>query len=402
MFLLAGSFFAAHAEPTPSGASVIDFASYNPDKTGGELVTDLFNKAVGDVAKDPAKDTLVIPAGVYRIASGMLQSGVKLYLSKDAVLLGSKNKDDYLMSAPTGTTTGRAMLVVKDCSDVVIYGPGTIDGNFWTKYGGTKDGAAKNNILLVNAENVTIRGVTSIDHTMWNTIVYKCRKVLIDDVTITTHPESPNAEDGIDILSSNDVEVKHCKITVKDDCITVKNKEMDRAPVDMSNIYIHDNELASDLVAALKVGTESTPGTWTNIRFENNNCLEGNLKVIVSDGVVLKDLVVKGNTFHKNTDGARHDTWGERNDILIMVDDRHYGVLGKGPGSGSIENVLIEDCAFLNPVGNNVIAGLNAENTIGTVTFKNVTMGDTRVVDDETARLIKKEWVGNVIFLGTK
>ncbi len=378
---------AAEQGPVPAGDNVVSFDDYQPDKSGQSLVTGQLNKAIEAVSADPVKDTLVVSKGTYFVGSVLMKSDVRLYLMKGAVLLGSKKMSDYVQTVPPELSAKRGIVVIKDCSNVTIDGPGTIDGNW--------NSDAKHNLLLSNAADVTIRGVNSINHTGWNTIIYRSHDVLVDGVNIQTHPKSGNIDDGIDIVGSHDVEVANCTISVVDDGIVVKNKEKDRSPVDVYNINIHDNTVSSKFVAALKLGTETTPGTWSNILFENNRCVEGDMKIIISDGAHVKDVTFRGNRFEKSS-GRR----SQNEDIHIKIQDRTYGVLGKGPGTGRIDLINIEDCRFDQPKPKDAvrIEGLSAEHAIGTVRFKNVFFGDHLLTREDDLRLASKAYMDSIKF----
>ncbi len=370
-----------------SDANVIFLSSNDIDNTGKTLVSAAINQAIEKVARHPQKHTLVIPKGIYLVGSIYLKSNVRLHLSEGAVLLGSKNREDYPSESPECTSSQRGLVVIKNCSNVLIDGAGVIDGNW--------DCGSKHNILFNNAHHVTIKGIKSIHHTGWNSHLYRSHHILYDGVTIKTHPESGNIDDGIDIVSCHDVEIKHCDIRVVDDGIVVKNKEISRETIDVYNIYVHDNVVASKYVAALKVGTETTPGVWKNILFENNRCLEGNLKVIVWDGVILEDVTFSGNDFYYSRD--RHS---ENFDIHIEVGDRKFGCLGKGPGSGTIQNVTIKDCRFYHPkdAESTIIDGLNEKNKIKKVRFENVFMGNKLVTCREDLHLSSEKFVDKIEF----
>ncbi len=370
-----------------SDTNVIQLSANAIDNTGKTLVSDAINQAIEKVANHPQKNTLVIPKGIYLVGSIYMKSNVRLHLSEGAILLGSTNMEDYSSESPECTSAQRGILVIKNCSNVVINGAGVIDGNW--------DCGSKHNLLFNNADHVTIQGIKSIHHTGWNSHVYRSHHILYDGVTIKTHPESGNIDDGIDIVSCHDVEIRHCDIRVVDDGIVVKNKEISREPIDVYNIHIHDNVVSSKYVAALKIGTETTPGNWKNILFENNRCLEGNLKVIIWDGIILKDVSFLGNDFYYSRD--RHS---ENFDIHIEVGDRKFGCLGKGPGSGTIQNVTIKDCRFYNPKDSEstLIEGLNENNKINSVRFENVFMGNKLVTCREDLHLFPEKFVDKIEF----
>jgi polygalacturonase len=363
----------------------VKFDDYHPDKSGRTLVADLLNRAIRDVHEHPEKDTLVVSEGRYLVASIYLLSNVRLHLLEGAVLLASLDLSDYQEDGPDHGILRRGVVVIKDASNVIIDGPGTIDGQW------QPERIPRLNLMLINASRVTLRDYRSIHHMGWNTLVLHSDHVLIHGVTIQTHPESGNIDDGIDIVSSHDVEVAHCSVSVVDDGIVVKNKDWLRRPFDVYNIHIHDNTVSSKYVVALKLGTESTPGNWSNILFENNKCPDGSLAVFISDGAVVKDVTFRNNDFYHSRDRR-----GENGpDILIQIKDREYGVLRKAPGEGSIpgtgriERVNLEHLRFHDPepVGATRIRGNSPQHGVGVVRFDQVYFGDSLVKDRESLRL---------------
>lgn len=161
-----------------------------------------------------------------------------------------------------------------------ITGSGTLDGNgkpFWVAFWKRRAENPKCTnleverpriLFLQNCTEVTVQGVRLKDSGFWNLHLYKCREVLIEDVSITApHGDPPQivgqeqpweeisvdrapSSDGIDVDSSQDVVIRRCTISNGDDCIALKGTKGPLAMEDESsppveNIVIEDCDFPS-------------------------------------------------------------------------------------------------------------------------------------------------------------
>ena len=67
--------------------------------------------------------------------------------------------------------------------------------------------------------NVLLKGFTAVDGPSWHVVPAACDHVVIDDMNIMSRIVTG---DGIDITSSQDVEIKNCFIRSTDDSICIK------------------------------------------------------------------------------------------------------------------------------------------------------------------------------------
>jgi len=184
--------------------------------------------------------TVVVPRGVFRTGAVFLKSGVNLHLSRGAVLQGSANVADYPRrdTRIEGHTEPWCPAIVNASriDHLRITGPGMIRGGgkpfwdaFWNQY--NADHKTKNldvyrprNIFLEDCHDVVVQGIRLRDSGFWNLHLFRCRHVKIEGVDIRAPYPSPST-DGVDVDSSQDVEITDCHISVNDDCVAIKGNK---------------------------------------------------------------------------------------------------------------------------------------------------------------------------------
>jgi polygalacturonase len=139
---------------------------------------------------------------------------------------------------PAGTVQGlnedvrQSLLWALDCRDIAVVGRGTIDGqgaNWWKLRAAGADGPRRlretlrpRMIELLRCTNVRLAGVTCRNSPSWTIHPLVCDNVVVDGITITNPPDSPNT-DGINPEACSNVRIANCHIDVGDDCITIKS-----------------------------------------------------------------------------------------------------------------------------------------------------------------------------------
>lgn len=110
-----------HTKPVRQEVRVTDFGA----SPSAEMNTEAIQRAIDAC---PEGGRVVVPAGVYRTGALRLHSDMELYLTKEAVLLGSDRAGDYPVDSQ-----GRPapLLSLRNGRNVSITGEGTIDGNGW-------------------------------------------------------------------------------------------------------------------------------------------------------------------------------------------------------------------------------------------------------------------------------
>jgi polygalacturonase len=185
---------------------------------------------------------LVFPKGVFLSGAIFLKPGVNLRLESDAVIKGSTDHRDYpkMMTRIEGHfEEWLPALINADKTDHLrISGSGTLDGNgvpFWDDFWARRKANPKTTNLEVerprlmfiqNSKDVKITGITFKDSSFWNLHLYRCQKVVVENVRFEVQNglRAPSS-DGIDIDSSQNVTVRGCNFRVDDDAVCLKGSK---------------------------------------------------------------------------------------------------------------------------------------------------------------------------------
>lgn len=304
-----------------------------------------------------------IPAGTYLTGSLLPRSGSTIRLADGAVLRGTTDLADW---------TEKGLIMVEDVENVVLEG-GVIEGNgphWWEEFKAGRERPG-NVVKLERAKNVTLRDVTLRESPGWTLNIVESEKVLADGVTIRNlvaeYPEAANT-DGIDIVSSHDVEIADCDIETSDDAIVIKTPE-DLGPA--SGIEVHGCTIAG-WAHGFHIGLE----TWHDV-----------------SGVVFRDSVIRasqetnpGTTYFAAVSlvsmyGANiSDVTVER----VTVEETQAPIFLRVQGGGlypadvdvppgSLDNVVIRDFTVENATRASAILG-DPASPIGPVTLENVSI----------------------------
>ena len=303
---------------TRARGPVFDVTQYGAVGDGQTLNTKTIQKAID--ACTPG-GTLLFPKGVFMSGALWLKSHMTVSVSEGAILLGSPKADDYPMvmcryggreelcysSLLNGGTLREGGL-----EDVIITGPGRIDGN------GTKlrvaeeledkKGPRGKVICFRNSRNIYLHHFTEAQSPGWNIHFIYCQNVSVNDLKIHTLADEQgnwytgiHNANGITPDSSRDMYIFNTMIASQDDCIDIKSgigeegrrigKPCENIRItgcsfksgigvvvgsEMSggvrNVLVRDCEFENVIgFASLKTG-RGRGGTVENIRYENIRC----------------------------------------------------------------------------------------------------------------------------------
>ncbi len=198
----------------------------------------------------PEGGRLIFPAGRYLTLPLRLKSHMTLELSKDAVLLGSTDRERYPVlpgevtdpvtgeSLVTGTFEGliqpmyQSLISAQNAEDIHVVGEGTIDGNaqnsdFWTGFR-SFPAARPRLVSLLHCKNVAFHGITAQNSPSWNFHPFHSEQVGFYNVTVLAPKDSPNT-DAIDPEGCDGVDIIGCRLSVGDDCIAIKSGKLELA-----------------------------------------------------------------------------------------------------------------------------------------------------------------------------
>jgi len=296
----------------------------------GEILnTDAFKKAI-DALAQKGGGTLNVPAGIWLTGPITLKSNINLHLEEGALLIFSKNYDDYPLIETyfEGLLTKRCISPIngRGLENIAITGKGIIDGSgeVWRPVkkskmtleqwklllagggvlNGTKDiwyptqksleGALRTTTFnvpdgiktdkdwesvkdflrpvmvgLIECKKVLLQGVVFQNSPAWNLHPLMCQDVTIDGVTIRNPWYSQNG-DGIDLESSKNVLIANSTFDVGDDAICIKSgkdEEGRKRGIPTENVII-DNCTVYHGHGGFVIGSEMSGGA-RNIKVSN-------------------------------------------------------------------------------------------------------------------------------------
>lgn len=323
----------------PGSFNILD---YGAKGDGSTLNTKSIQSAIDACAKGGG-GTVYFPAGKYISGTLFLKSYITLYLEAGAVLIGSKNLNDYPVTVSnvrsyTDNYTNKSLIYGEGLENIAITGSGTLDGN-GASFKPSEDLRKKDlsqrykarpyMIRIINCKNILVRDVTIINSPMWVQHYMACEDVNIDGITVKSRVNNNN--DGIDIDGCDRVRISNCDIISGDDAIVLKST-LDKL---CNNITITNCVISSDC-NAFKLGTESNGG-FQNITLSNCTIYDTHLAAIaleLVDGGIL-DRVSITNVTMDNVGTAIFIRLGNRartfNDKMVK------------PGMGKLSNVIISN-----------------------------------------------------------
>jgi polygalacturonase len=277
---------------------VFDIKSYGAVGDGQTMNTGAFKRAI-DACSNAGGGTVVVPPGLWLTGPIELKSNVNFHLKRGALVLFSRNHDDYpIIKSPTRGFVVASPVYGFNLENVAITGTGLLDGSgitwrpvkkakvtssMWkelTRSGGfvTDDGkmwwpseqaangaqyirdlkARKDKkeltaedflpakdfmrpilLLLSKCRNVLVDGVTLENSPAFALYPDRCEDVVIRNVKVNNEYWAQNG-DGIDIASSKNVLVYKCTVTAGDDGICMKSSRDKTGNAALQNIVIAD------------------------------------------------------------------------------------------------------------------------------------------------------------------
>jgi len=327
-----------HSFAIPASFNIVN---YGAKGDGSTLNTKSIQSAI-DACANEGGGIVYFPAGKYLSGTLFLKSYITLYLDVGAVLVGSKNLDDYPVTISkvrsyTDDYTDKSLLYGEGLEHIAIVGQGTMDGNGGSFPKGFPYKIRPYMMRIINCKKVQVKDVTIINSPMWVQHYLACEDVNIDGISVNSRVNWNN--DGIDIDGCNNVRISNCHIISGDDAICLKST-LDKP---CNNVTI-TNCVLSSTCNAFKMGTE-TNGGFQNITLSNCTIYDTPLAGIaleLVDGGTL-DQVSISNVTMNNVGAAIFIRLGNR--------ARPFNEKMAKPGMGKLSNVIISNVLATN-VGN--------------------------------------------------
>lgn len=282
--------------------NITDFGAIGDGTT---LNTDAFKKAIA-ACNEAGGGKVIVPSGKFLTGPIHLKSNVNLHTLSGAVILFSKNPEDYLPVVHTSYEGVELMnysplIYAYGQENIAVTGKGVFDGqagktNWWPWCGSERYGYQEGQphqrddknlprLRKMNKEgtpvserifgkghhlrptffepfeckNVLVQGVTFTNAPFWVMHPIKSEHVTVDGVTVSSH--GPN-NDGCDPEYSKNVHIKNCIFDTGDDCIAIKsgrNEDGRRVNIPSENIVVEDCEM-KDGHGGVVMGSEISAG----------------------------------------------------------------------------------------------------------------------------------------------
>lgn len=236
---------------------------------------------------------VIVSGGSFTSKTVHLKSNVTLFVEYSSELVAHESGEGF---------ENMAFIYAEGCENIGITGGGTINGNGHlfgrkplldknlTQPDGVIDVIKMRRdyraqlrfahpskygrlVVLENCKNINVSNIILKDSASWTLRTTKCESCRFENIVINNNRHVCNT-DGIDLMQTSDVEIKHCFLSCADDGIVLKNAVWEGCDGEMSNIHISDCEIIS-CTNAFKIGTETT--------YPIKNVLVENCKFFMTD-----------------------------------------------------------------------------------------------------------------------
>ena len=207
---------------------ITDFGAIGDGKT---LNTEAIQSSI-DKCESDGGGVLVISEGTFLTGSVFFKQGVDLHVTKDGVLKGTVNPDDYPQVDTRWEGEEKiwtaALLNFFDMTDLDLTGEGLIDGSGdeWMERF-PRDSSELHIgrprlIAIQNCRDVKVCGLSLKNQACWGLFILYSENVLVENLTIRA-AHNIISSDGIDVDSSRNVRITGCDLETNDDCIAIKS-----------------------------------------------------------------------------------------------------------------------------------------------------------------------------------
>jgi polygalacturonase len=222
----------------------------------------------------PAGGFVWLHNGTFLSGTIYLKSNLTLYIDPTATLLGSGSTNDYsILNPPTSNTQKHAcdmaLVYAEGCTNIVIDGGGTINGNGRTHFrspGGARkvlEAYRPISIWTALCNQVKIQNIKVVDAGMWSVVNMQSDYLTITNVEINDHGLGGN-RDGFDVVDCWHAVIANCTIDSGDDSICLKSGNSRG----INDLLVKNCTITRSQSNGFKIGTAST-GTFTNITFQD-------------------------------------------------------------------------------------------------------------------------------------
>jgi hypothetical protein len=364
-------------KPASSGKGIFNItrAPYNAKPSTTVLSTAVLQKAINDASKFPGgKGIVYVPAGVFAIGNLELKSNVALYLEGGAVLRFTGKHDDFKVNARKNSQNRNITWWIYTNSgahDVKLYGRGTLDGN--GKYSTEKENIGNHILAIMHTERFVLDGPVIRDSGAWAIVPARSKDLKFINFKLFNRFDM-GENDGIDVIESENVLVKHAIGIALDDPFSCKTWDQETdlcinwpGKAKEQKHIVFDDLISWTYCYGYKIG-QGIVQNQSDITFKN--CIVYDAAVGIGihhkwgnasvNKVIFENLDIERLSY-QNDD---HRTWMV---FLMQNGDKK----GSGPFSDiTVKNVNVRD-AGKSP---GKIKGLNALASIKNIKFQNILM----------------------------
>jgi hypothetical protein len=222
-----------NSDPLLRGARIYNVREFGAKGDGKTVDTAAVQAAIDACHRDQG-GVVLVPAGDFVVGTLTLRSNLTLRLAAQGRLLGSDKAEDY--HAGEGVPPGngnKVLLSAADCQNIIIEGPGTIDGRGRTFFTGKGDGtspqAVRNQdkdsvkpnvdrphlVIFSRCENIRMKDVFLTESGYHCVRILNCKQVRFDGVRIYNRVNLNN--DGFHFNNCEYVQVSNCEVRCQDD-----------------------------------------------------------------------------------------------------------------------------------------------------------------------------------------
>jgi len=391
--------------PTFSIARAVTPHQFGGVPDGRTLATGAFRRAIAAASRIPGGGRVLVE-GDWLTGPIHFRSNVELHIARGSTIRFSPDPALYFPPVLTRMEGNELIgispfLYALDCENIAITGSGTLDGQAgpehwwpWTRAPGTngeRDGARLKRlaeegvpvrdrvfgpgstirpqfIQPYRCRNVLIEDVTIVRSPMWEIHPVECENVTVRRVTISSH--GPN-NDGCDPESCRDVLIEDCLFDTGDDCIAIKsgrNADGRRLNRPTENVVIAGCTMV-DGHGGVTLGSEITGGVRnvfvencrmdspqlnTAIRFKNNAARGGTLENIhvrdVTVGQVGRAAITIDYNYGEGANGGFTPVFNGLTIERLLVGKCQRVLNLQGFATAPIRGVLLRDCVFVRAI----------------------------------------------------
>lgn len=317
-------------------------------------------------------DVIYFAPGLHYIEEVLLRipSGKTVYIAGGAVIVGS--------------------IVCDSVHDVTIRGKGIIYLKNFERLSSFRG------FRIIFSRNISIEGITVIDPPHYSIFIGQSEHISIKDFKAFSYV---GWSDGIDCMSSSNIEVDDVFMRNSDDCIAIYGRRWEFNGASR-NITVKNSTFWADVAHPLMIGTHgdhyNNGSLIENIVFENIDILEhhepqynykGCMAIDAGDKNIIRNVRYENIRIEQFEDGRLID--------LRIVKNPDYN---PAPGN-RIENVVFKDILY-NGTGEHIslIEGYDHERIISEVTIENLRINGKHVLDAETGNIRIGDHTRNVVF----